>query len=366
MRRAIRIAALLAVPMLGPTSVASAANPMVIPTTGTGLVAPELAEKTLEYPEVGSGLNFPKQYGAIQLNGYISLSGAWQLWPVAWDDVGSGRPVIQGSIGSRWRFGLPGKYSYHCECALGVRGEGDVYVVGPRPRITAIQTSPDNTPPVRYTLDASASSVTDWTAYNIVRYDFDLNADSVYGDLAPDQSGPEPTAPIAFDAPGDHVVGLRVWDDHLPPRSQDFVLGITVPKQTTAAAPVNRPEDNVPRADDKKGDFGNSYKAARVAVKTRAKIKFSLLRRNGLSVKVTGLTSGDVVAATLTKGTKRRKIASKSGRASSSSITLRIRLGKKAAAILRAKPRARSVRLGVNVEGSDGFTVSKAKNVRIG
>ena len=380
-RRSVRILAASTALTLAAAPSAFAGDPMVIPTAGTGLAPPELFERSLDYPNGGSGLNFPKQYAAIKVaapidqpqeTGYITIGGLTgaptNSMPVVWDDVGSGKPASQAP-GSRWLFRLPGKYSYHCQCVLGIRGEGDVYVVGPRPRVTALNLSPDNTPPVSYQLDASTSSVTDWTPFDIVRYDFDLNADNVYGTTAPDQSGPEPFAPISFPQPGEHNIGLRVWDNY-PDRGattlgrfQEYILTVIVPKQRAVTPPPPPVIDLPPRT---RLGPGEVIVPAKISLKTRSKISLSLLRKNGLSIKVSGLLSGDTVSAALTKGAKRRKFASKSGRATSGAITLRVRLGKKGASILRAKPRVKSIRLGIKVSGSDGFTAEKAKNVKLG
>lgn len=346
---------------------------------------PELSERGLWYPEDGSGLRFPKQYAALQVNGYVSLLGSTAIWPVVWDDVGSGKPVQQGSIGSRWQFPLPGKYSYHCQCPLGVRGEGDVYVVGPRPRVTPLLTSPDNKPPVSYVLDASASSVTDWKPWSITRYDFDLNAsptasaDGIYDTTAPDQSGPESSAPIAFSEPGIFGLGLRVWDnydsdpntDGTAPRSQEIPIEVIVPKRVQEIT-VKPPGDDLPAPGGDGGAFKRTYTSAKIRLKTRGKVSLAVLRKKGLTVRVSGLTVGDVLTPSVTKGKrvqgkKARKVTSpKERRASATTMTLKIRFSKKAAAVLRAKPKAKIMRLAVLVEGADGFNQSYAKNVKVG
>jgi hypothetical protein len=284
-----------------------------------------------------------------------------------------------GSIGSRWRFNAPGKYSYHCECPLGVRGIGDIYVVGPRPRMTPILTSPNNTLPVTYLLDAAASSVTDWKPWHITRYDFDLNQDEVFGSIAPDQSGGETSAPIGFDTPGEKVVAIRVTDNYDAdndknngnnPRQFSIPFNFQVPKQVTETV-IKPIPDELQKPPDNSA-FKRTYSTAKVKLTTRSKISLSALRKNGLSLKVSGLTVGDAVSATVTKGRlvkgkKSRKVGARTARATRTSVTLRIRLSKKATSILRAKPKAKIIRIGVLVEGAtDGFSKTYAKNVRIG
>ena len=394
--RALRIAVLTALAVLCSAQLAAAQEPIVIPVVTTPeptnpipagkfqtMQPPELDERGLWYPEVGDGLRFPKQYAAIKVNGYISLLGNWTQWTPIWDDVGSGKPISLGSIGSRWQFPLPGKYTYHCDCPLGVRGEGDVYVVGPRPRVTPLLTSPDNRPPVSYTLDASASSVTDWEPWHITRYDCDLNAtstasaDGIYDTTAPDQSGPESSAPISFSEPGVFSVGLRVWDDHKKDGTTDpeiryteLPLDVIVPKRVTEIT-VKPPVDELqkPKTDD---SFKRSFSTAKIKLKTRSKVSMSVLRKKGLTVKVTGLRVGDVLTPSVTKGKlikgrKARKVTSpRAKRASTSTVTLKIRFSKKAASVLRSKPKAKTMRLAILVEGTDGFSKTYAKNIKIG
>ena len=150
------------------------------------------------------------------------------------------------------------------------------------------------------------------------------------------------------------------------PRVVDAAVTINVPKPTTAVTVTRPPETDTA---DKKALFRNTFKKANVKLSTRGKISFSALRKNGLVVKVTGIRNGDVVGATVTKALKKKKkrtVARRSGRASTTSITLRIRFKKSALKILRAKPKAKTMRLGVKVEGADGFTTTKAKNIKLG
>jgi hypothetical protein len=381
--------ALIAAAFLAPS--AWAGSPTVIPQTnypgypnGTvqHLSPPEKSEDYQYYVQQGRYI-INTQYSALQSGflhsegGYISLDGDMQSNNnlVVWDDLGSGVPVVQGAL-QRWRFPLPGLYGWHCPCAqVGTRADGRIYVVGPRPRINPIMTSATNTSPVSYTLDGSESNVTDWKPYVITKYEWDLNEDGIYSGQPPDQTGPEPTAPISFETPGAHTVGLRVTDNFgtdpmTPglPRVVDTAVTINVPKVQTASAGDTRPADTDTTA-QKKADFGSTYKKQNVKLTVRGKISLSALRKNGLVVKVTGIRNGDVVGAKLTKALKKKKkkqVAARSARASTTTVTLRIRFKKSALKLIRAKPKAKSLRLAVKVEGTDGFTVTKAKNVKLG
>lgn len=342
---------------------AGAGAPMVIPQNQPAgqdkLTPPELSEKTLIYPRQGLS-NPPLQWAAIQQDGYISIDGDWVTRGLVWDDVGSGLPRYAGTY-SRWQYPLPGLYAYHCNCGVGERGEGKIYVVGPRPRLTAVLISPNNNAPVSYTLDASASSVTDWTPHEIVEYAFDVNEDGDYNPLGGDQVGPEPLAPILFATPGEHIVGLRVKDDI--GRTNEIALSIIVPKPPVENVPAPRPEGGVVTAENT-GKFEDTFKKANVKVTSPRTIKYTFLRRKGLLVKVTGLRPGDRVRAKLTRG-KKTSVGYKEGKTSGTSITLRVKMRKNATRILlRRKPRAKLVRLGVVVSGSDGFTTTKARNTR--
>ena len=270
---------------------------------------------------------------------------------VVWDDLGSGAPVIQGVL-HRWRFMLPGLYGWHCPCTqVGTRADGRIYVVGPRPRINPIMTSPNNTSPVSYTLDGSESNVTDWKPYVITKYEWDLNEDGVYSGQPPDQSGPEPTAPISFATPGAHTVGLRVTDNFgsdpmAPglPRVVDTAVTINVPKVTRparAATPGRQRPATRPR---RRRCFSNTYKKANVKLTVRGKISLSALRKNGLVVKVSGVRNGDVVGAKLTKALKKKKttqVAARSGARLGHVDHAAIRFKKSALKLLRAKPQGK-------------------------
>jgi hypothetical protein len=376
------VIALIAAGCLAPS--ARAGSPTVIPQTnypgypaGTTqhLSPPEKSEDYQYYIQQGRPI-VNTQYSALENLGYLSIDGDMESNnnQVVWDDLGSGVPVIQGVL-HRWRFILPGLYGWHCPCTqVGTRADGRVYVVGPRPRFNPIMTSPTNTAPVSYTLDGSESNVTDWKPYVITKYEWDLNGDGVYSGQPPDQTGPEPTAPVTFE-PGAHTVGLRVTDNFgsdpmTPglPRVVDTAVTINVPKVQPAGGAQTRPADTDTTA-DKKADFAGTYKKANVKLTVRGKISLSALRKNGLVVKVSGIRNGDVVGAKLTKALKKKKkkqVAARSSRASTTSVTLRIRFKKSAIKLIRAKPKAKSLRLAVKVEGSDGFTVTKAKNVKLG
>jgi hypothetical protein len=395
MRTIRRSTAALAVALMATAlfaaSAARAGAPMVIPQTnydgypkGTQqhLSPPAKSEDYQYYPEQGRPV-INTQYSAVTSGALDTSGGFFSLFgdtvadgnAVVWDDIGSGVPVVQGVL-NRWRFELPGLYAWHCTCAtVGTHADGKVYVVGPRPRILPTMISPDNTAPVRYTLDGSESNVTDWKPYTITKYEWDLNEDGIYSGQPPDQSGPEPMAAISFDTPGAHTVGLRVTDnfgsdpmDPGFPRVVDAAITINVPKPTTATSGDTRPAQTDETA-DKKATFAGTYGKQNVKLSARAKVSIATLRKNGLVVKVTGIRNGDVVSAKLTKALKKKKtrqVAAKSGRSDGTSLTLRIRLKKSAFKVLRAKPKAKSIRLAVKVEGSDGFTVTKAKNVKLG
>lgn len=367
MRRVAHLSALLAIAATAVVAPAHAGAPTVIPqnqpTGQDKLSPPELEEKTLEYPQQGNP-NPPLQWAALRQEGYISIAGDTVTRPIVWDDLGSGVPTVQGIL-NRWRIFLPGLYGYHCQCGLNERGEGRIYVVGPRPRLTPVQTSPNNNPPVTYTLDASGSNVVDWLPHEITEYAFDLNNDGQFNPLTGDQVGPEPTAPIAFDSAGEKVVNLRVTDDML--RSNAIPVLIVVPKPPAAPPEDTRANDTEDTA-DKTTTFEEAFKKVKIKVTTHKRMKLVTLRKRGLYVRVSGLRRGDRVRYRLTKrlpGNKLRSVGYRDLKVKATSIKLRVRLRRNAAKkILLKRPRAKLVRLGVSVEGSDGFNYSKAYNVR--
>ena len=114
------------------------------------------------------------------------------------------------------------------------------------------------------------------------------------------------------------------------------------------------------------GNINSGVKFPKVSVKVKAskKIKVSVLRSRGLSIKVSGLTKGDRIKARLLKG-KKTVVASGTGTTNAASKNVRLRVGKTGKRALKAKPRVKRLVLDVAVEGTDGFTTTKRVAVRI-
>ena len=92
------------------------------------------------------------------------------------------------------------------------------------------------------------------------------------------------------------------------------------------------------------------------------RIRVAVLRKRGLSVKVSGLTKGDRIRARLFKG-KKSVVASGAGTTQTSRKTVRLRVGRSGKRLLRSYP-TRLV-LDVAVEGTDGYAVTKRVAVRV-
>jgi len=219
--------------------------------------------------------------------------------------------------------------------------------------VTPTALSPDNSGPVTYSLDASKSFVTDFVPHTIKSYAFDFNGDGVF-----DQTGPDPTGQATFDPGGSYAVNVRVTDD--ADRTGDATLVITVPKALPPAPAVP------PIVDD--GSAGSSgtgvvFPTVKITVKAAKRIKLALLRRNGLTVRVGGVSPGDTVRATISKG--KTTFGSGTRRAASTSTDVRIRVSRWGRNLLGATRRVKSLRITATVTGSDGFTATKARSIRL-
>jgi hypothetical protein len=224
-----------------------------------------------------------------------------------------------------------------------------MYVIGPRALVKPKLISPDNSgTSISYSFDASGSFVTDYTAHNIVEYAFDFQDDGTY-----DQISPEPLGTSQF-APGAHTINVRVKDD--TGRYGDYPLFLEVP----FIRPGN-PEPN-PIADAGRGTLnptGVVFPKTNVKLKAVKNIRMSVLRKKGLSVKISGLTKGDGIKAKLLNGKK--TVAARSTVTATTTKTVRLRVGRKGKRALR---KGRLV-IDVAVEGTDGFTVTKRVAVRV-
>ena len=274
--------------------------------------------------------------------------------PLIWYDVGSGFPVAPASGG--YQFPLAGKYAWECLVCSGIERQklqGTMYVIGPRAILKAKLVSPDNSgSEITYGFDASESFVTDYTPHDIVEYAFDFQDDGVY-----DQTSPEPTGTATY-APGPHLIRVKVKDDI--GREAEYPILLEIPY----VRPGN-PEPN-PIADTGKGTLnptGVKFSKANIKLKTPKTIKVTVLRRKGLSIKITGLTEGDRIKAKLLKGKK--TVASRSASTKTSTKTVRLKLGKKGRRTLSAPPRIKRLVVNVDIAGTDGFTTTKRVAVRL-
>lgn len=285
-------------------------------------------------------------------------------FPLVWEDVGSGAPRLGTLAQNGFSFPLAGEYPYHCQyipstpnaagnnCFLDPR-RAKIWVIGPRPILKATAAVPDNTtPPVLYNLDASGSFVTDFTAHNIVEYAFDFNSDGAW-----DQVSPDPYAQVALE-PGDQVLTLRVRDDTGRVATSSSL--VQVPKARPALA-------TPPPADTSLAGTnvitGVPFPKANVRFSAKKRIKVTALRRNGVIVKVSGLTKGDTVSVRLLDG-KKTLIAGR-GKARSSTLSIRLKAGKRGRRLLKVKKKVTRMVLSVTASGEDGFTVTKRAALRV-
>jgi hypothetical protein len=323
---------------------------------------PQDGWRTCQLPNQGAVVDWPDQSTNVWGNRksfVFTEPGHYATWlgeqrteigrPLIWYDVGSGFPPAVPSIG--YQFPLAGKYAWECLVCSGVERDklnGTMYVIGPRAMITPKLVSPDNSgSAITYGFDASASFVTDHQPYNIVEYSFDFQDDGTF-----DQTSPEPFGTYTY-APGPQQIRVRVKDDHVPARYGEYTLFLEIPY----VRPGN-PEPN-PIADSGKDSLnptGVKFSKANVKLKASKSIRLSLLRKKGLSVKITGLTKGDRLTVKLLKGKK--TIAAKSTVTSATSKTVRLRMGRKGRRTLYAGGVARRLVIDVAVEGTDGFTTN--------
>lgn len=355
-----------------PTIVPPADSTGIVNATTSPACAPtvpgNLLWKTCALPDRDAIVDWPSQLTEVwpaPRSFILSRPGLYAIWlgevrteigrPLIWYDVGSGFPVAPASGG--YQFPLSGKYAWECLVCSGIERtklQGTMYVIGPRAIVTAKLISPDNSgTSITYGFDASGSFVTDYTAHSIVEYAFDFQDDGIY-----DQTSPEPTGTASY-APGPHTIRVRVKDD--TGRYGEFPMFLEIPY----VRPGN-PEPN-PIADsgrDKLNPKGVKFSKAKIRLKTVKKIRVTVLRRKGLTVKITGLTKGDRIKARLLKGKK--AVATRSTVTSTTSKTVRLKVGRKGKRTLSARPRAKRLIVDVAVEGTDGFTGTSRVGVRVG
>lgn len=367
LRRLTLLSAALFVIVTSMVGVARGADPVVIPlqpestdpwavtstTPGTNISVnwmPYLAE------------NAPVKAYAVTTGSFVYMIGdAYQDFPIIWDDVGSGAPIARGLNNSSYEFPLAGVYPYRCQplatnvCGLvGKDRRSKIWVVGPRPILKVTMVSGDNTdPPVLYDLDASASFVTDFEPHPISEYSFDLDGDGTF-----DQTGTEPYARVGLQ-PGDQFVLLRVKDD--TGRVATIRQKVQVPKARPAPPTPVQVDTSVGTSNVVSGE---KFAKANVRIKAAKRIKVTALRRKGITVRVTGLTRGDLVGVRLLNG----KTAVGSGRkkARSSALTVRLELGKKARKALRLRKKVTRMVLAVTASDQDGtLYASKRAALRV-
>lgn len=305
--------------------------------------------------------NAPVKAYAVTPGSFVYMIGdTYQDFPIIWDDAGSGVPVPRGLNDSSFQFPLAGEYPYRCQpltnnvCGLvGKDRRSKIWVVGPRPIIKATMVSADNTdPPVLYDLDASGSFVTDFDAHQIVEYSFDFDDDGTF-----DQTGTEPYARAGLQ-PGDQYVTLRVKDDI--GRVAAVRLKIQVPK-ARSAAPTPAPADTSLAGTNVVS--GVKFPKANVRVKASKRIKVTALKRKGVVIRVTGLTKGDTVRAKLLNGKK--TVGTGRKKATSSSLTVRLKVGSSGRRLLKLKKKVTRMVLAVTASGEDGFSVTKRAALRV-
>lgn len=305
--------------------------------------------------------NAPVKAYAVTPDSFVYMIGeTYRDFPIVWEDAGSGAPVPGGLNDSSYKFPLAGEYPYHCQalttnvCGLpGKDRRSKIWVVGPRPILDVTMVSPDNSePPVLYNLEASKSFVTDFDPHQINEYSFDLDDDGVY-----DQVGTETTARVGLQ-PGDQFVTLRVKDD--TGRVAAIRVKIQVPK-ARANPPTPTPADTSLTGTNVIS--GVKFPKANVRVKASKRIKVSALKRKGLVVRVTGLTKGDTVRAKVLNGKK--AVGSGRKKARSSSVTVRIKVGKTGRKLLKLKKKVTRMVISVTASGEDGFSVTKRAAVRV-
>jgi len=275
--------------------------------------------------------------------------------PLIWYDVGSGMPVAPASGG--YQFPLAGKYAWECLVCAGVERtklQGTMYVIGPRAMISYKLISADNSGTnITYGFDASASFVTDYTPHSIVEYAFDFQDDGTYDQVTPD----DPTGEATY-APGPHTIRIRVKDDTGRVAEYPFFFEIPYvrPGNPAVVSPTDTTLGNI--------NSGVAFPKVKIKVTASKKIKVAVLRKRGLSIKISGLNKGDRIKARLLKG-KKSVVASGTGTTNAASKTVRLRVGKGGKRILKAKPRVKRLVLDVTVEGTDGFTTTKRVAVRV-
>lgn len=286
--------------------------------------------------------------------GYQSVSVGY---PLIWYDAGSGMPVAPASGG--YEFPLAGKYWFECLTCLGnerLKLQGTVYVRGPRAIVgySRISGSGDA---VTYQLDASGSFVADYAGEpnQITEYSFDFNDDGAF-----EVTSPEPIAQHTF-TPGGHTIRVRVKDNSPTPRYGEYPFFFEVP-----FIRAENPEPNPIADNSRDGQIrsGVKFDPAKIKLKAAARIKISVLRRKGLSVRVSGLTKGDRIRARLLKG-KRTVVASGNGTTAKSTKTVRLRVGRTGRRVLSTRPRPKRLVVDVAIEGTDGYQLTRRVGVRI-
>ena len=195
--------------------------------------------------------------------------------------------------------------------------------------------------------------MTDYTPHSIVEYAFDFQDDGTFDQTTPD----DPTGEATY-APGPHTIRIRSRTTPAASATYPFVFEVPYvrPPNPTVVSPTDTTLGNI--------NSGVKFGTVKIKVKASKKIKVSVLRSRGLSIKVSGLSKGDRIKARLLKG-KKTVVASGSGTTNSASKSVRLRVSKGGKRVLKAKPRVKRLVLDVAVEGTDGFTTTKRVGVSI-
>lgn len=193
----------------------------------------------------------------------------------------------------------------------------------------------------------------DGVKHHIVSYQWDLDGDGAWD--APPTS--DPTAQASFQ-PGENAVSLKVTDD--TGQTGTYTQILVVPKARTAApTPTPLPDTTTNAA----VVSGVPFPKVKLKVRAPRQIRVAALKRKGILVRVSGLSAGDRASARVVAG--KRTIASGQRTSSSSSVAVRVKVGRKGRRLLKLKKRSTKMKVVVKVTGQDGYTGTKTASLKV-
>ena len=314
---------------------ATAAPEVLIPS---GVTQPALPGTTISY---SAGVFTPAKVAVLRPS-----SVTWAGTLPTFDATSGFSPLGIGVYG----FQEAGAYVFHATPAK--QYSGTLYVVGPRAMLdAAFVTAADG--PYVYNLDASGSYVVDFAASSILSYAFDTDGDGTF-----DRVGTSPTTQIALATPGEYPIGVRVTDDQ--GRTDDQTLNLHIPRPTAAPPAAPAPVDPGPGVTQS----GPVLTSRSVTILIGSSARRSLIRKNGLAIRVRRLQAGDTARVVLRAGKKRLTLKRFAGTGGNPLRLMRVRLSSSAARYVTRK-RPKSVLVSVTVTGTDGLRQTKRKAVRL-